>query len=194
MTTHLPLNCRHLVGQWSLGERVGPGVGGTMSHILIVDDHSPQRSLIRAIVKLDGHQVSEAGTGEEALACIALNRYDLVILDLVMPGVDGYQVLEQIRLMSGRDQIPVIAMSATEEPVDLSRAAELGALDHLSKPFGYDQMEKSIKRVLNATPEQIIEMRDARTAQADAYHAVISLVEAKHERRWLFRRAKSAHR
>lgn len=166
-----------------------------MSHILIVDDHSPARSLIRAIVTLDGHTVSEAGNGEEALASIADTDYDLVILDLVMPGVDGYQVLERLRVMDGHQDTPVIAVSSEGEEVDLLRAAGLGALDHLSKPFGYDQMEKSIKRVLNATPEQVIEMRDARTAQAEAYNAVISLVdESKPERRRLFRRAKSAQR
>ena len=166
-----------------------------MSHVLIVDDHSPQRSLIRAIVKLDGHQVSEAGTGEEALASLAMTPYDLVILDLVMPGVDGYQVLEQLRTMPGLEVTPVIVMSGDGEEVDLLRAAGLGAIEHLSKPFGYDRMEKSIKRVLNATPEQVIEMRDARTAQAEAYNAVINLVDgSKPERRRLFRRARSAHR
>jgi DNA-binding response OmpR family regulator len=166
-----------------------------MSHILIVDDHSPARSLIRAIVTLDGHTVSEAENGEDALTRIADTDYDLVILDLVMPGVDGYQVLERLRAMDGHQNAAVIAVSSEGEEVDLLRAAGLGALDHLSKPFGYDQMEKSIKRVLNATPEQVIEMRDARTAQAEAYHAVISLVdESKPERRRLFRRAKSAHR
>jgi CheY-like chemotaxis protein len=164
-----------------------------MSHILIVDDHSPARSLIRAIVSLDGHIVSEAATGEEALACIAGTQYDLVILDLFMPGVDGYEVLERLHATPGYEAMPVIAVSSADEPVDLVRAAELGALDHLSKPFGYDQIEKSIKRVLEATPEQIIEMRDARTAQAEAYH-VISLSEEKPERRRLFRRARSALR
>ena len=166
-----------------------------MSHILIVDDHSPARSLIRAIVTLDGHTVSEAGNAEDALASIAGTDYDLVILDLVMPGVDGYQVLERLRAINGHEATPVIAVSSEGEEVDLLRAAELGALDHLSKPFGYDQMDKSIRRVLNASPEQIIEMRGARTAQAEAYHAVISLVdESKPERRRLFRRAKAAHR
>src|SRR5206468_1801039 len=105
--------------------------------------------------KLDGHEVSEASSGEEALAFMATTAYNLMILDLVMPGVDGYQVLEQLRLIPGRNQTPVIAMSGADEEIDLMRAAELGALDHLSKPFGYDQIEKSIKRVLNATPEEI---------------------------------------
>src|SRR5437588_5905809 len=142
-SAHLPPTCGTMV----LGGKVGPGVGGTMSHILIVDDHSPARSLIRAIVTLDGHTVSEAGNGEEALACIAGTDYDLLILDLVMPGVDGYQVLERMRVMAGHEDTPVIAVSSEGEDVDLSRAASLGALDHLSKPFGYDQMEKSIKRL-----------------------------------------------
>jgi DNA-binding response OmpR family regulator len=110
-----------------------------------------------------------------------------------MPGVDGYQVLERLGTMPGLEAPPVIVVSSTDEPVDLLRAAGLGAIDHLSKPFGYDQMEKSIKRVLEATPDQIIEMRDARTAQAEAYH-VITLSEEKPERRRLFRRAKSATR
>jgi DNA-binding response OmpR family regulator len=118
-----------------------------------------------------------------------------VILDLVMPGVDGYQVLERMRAMPGHEETPVIVVSSADEQADLLRAAGLGAVDHLSKPFGYDQMEKSIKRVLEATPEQVIEMRDARTAQAEAYNAVINLVDdAKPVRRGLFRRARSARR
>src|SRR5260221_3799959 len=67
-------------GTMVLGDNRGRAVGGTMSSILIVDDHSPQRSLIRAIVRLDGHDVSEAGSGEEALACMATTPYDLMIL------------------------------------------------------------------------------------------------------------------
>jgi len=166
-----------------------------MSRILIVDDSPPARSLIRAIVTLDGHNVSEAATGEEALAALAGERFDLMILDLVMPGVDGYQVLEQLRAMPGREDMPVIAISDQEEAIDAIRSSQLGALDHLPKPFGYDQMEKSIKRILEATPEQIIELREAKLAQAEEYKKVIDLVdEAKAPRRGFFRRARAARR
>ncbi|TMK54776.1 MAG: response regulator [Actinobacteria bacterium] len=178
------------------GEGPWGEMGGTLARILIVDDHSPARSLIRAIVTLDGHQVSEAATGEEALAAIAGEDFDLVILDLVMPGCDGYQVLEGMRAMPGHEGTPVIAVSNTDEEIDAIRSSELGALDHLSKPFGYDEMEKSIKRVLDATPEQIIEIRLNRLAQVETYKKVISLVDEANEpvRRGFFRRVRSAPR
>jgi DNA-binding response OmpR family regulator len=168
-----------------------------MSRILIVDDSSPARSLIRAIVCLDGHEVSEAGSGEEALAAMAGDHFDLVILDLVMPGdCDGYKVLEQLRRMPDSADTPVIVISEQNEEIDAIRSSELGALDHLSKPFGYDEMEKSVKRVLNATPEQIIELRETRLAQVEAYKKVISLVDEAKEppRRGFFRRARAARR
>jgi len=166
-------------------------MGGTLARILIVDDHSPARSLIRAIVTLDGHQVSEAASGEEALAAIAGENFDLV-----MPGCDGYQVLEGMRAMPGHEGTPVIAVSNTDEEIDAIRSSELGALDHLSKPFGYDEMEKSIKRVLDATPEEIIEIRLNRLAQVETYKKVISLVDEANEpvRRGFFRRVRSVPR
>ena len=168
-----------------------------MSRILIVDDSTPARSLIRAIVRLDGHSVSEAGSGEEALAALAGERFDLMILDLVMPSdCDGYKVLEQLRTMPAREETPVIVISDQEEEIDTVRSSELGALDYLSKPFGYDQMDKSIKRVLEATPEQIIELRETRLAQVEAYKKVIDLVDEAKEspRRSLFRRARAGRR
>jgi DNA-binding response OmpR family regulator len=166
-----------------------------MGRILIVDDHSPARSLIRAIVALDGHEVSEAANGEDALAAIAGHHFDLMILDLVMPGTDGYQVLERLRAMPGREGMPVIVVSNADESIDTIRSTELGALDHLMKPFGYDEMEKAIKRVLDATPEQIVEIRVNRLAQVENYKTVISLVgEAKPACRGLFRRARSVPR
>jgi DNA-binding response OmpR family regulator len=167
-----------------------------MSRILIVDDSTPARSLIRAIVTLDGHSVAEAGSGEQALAALAGETFDLVILDLVMPDVDGYQVLEQLRAMPGVENTRVIAISNAEEPIDAIRSSELGALDHLSKPFGYDEMDKSIKRVLDATQEQIIELRESRLAQVEAYKKVIDLVDEAKEpaRRGLFRRARAGRR
>ena len=168
-----------------------------MSRILIVDDSTPARSLIRAIVTLDRHSVAEASNGAEALALMAREPFDLVILDLVMPGeCDGYQVLERLRAMPGCENTPVIAISDKEEAIDAIRSSELGALDHLSKPFGYDEMEKSIKRVLDCSPEQIIELRESRMAQVEAYKKVITLVDEANEpqRRGLFRRARAARR
>jgi len=166
-----------------------------MSRILIVDDSSPARSLCRAIVTLDGHSVAEAGSGEDALAALAGEHFDLMILDLVMPGIDGYQVLEQLRTMPARQETPVIAISDQGDEIDVIRSSELGVLDHLSKPFGYDEMEKAVKRIVEATPEQIVEIRVNRLAQVEAYKKVIDLVdEAKEPRRGFFRRARAGRR
>jgi DNA-binding response OmpR family regulator len=167
-----------------------------VSRILIVDDHSPSRSLIRAIVTLDGHSVVEASTAAEAVESLAKVPFDLMLLDLVMPEPDGYHVLEQLRAMPGRADTPVITLSDREDEIDAMRAVSLGALDHIAKPFGYDEMEKSIKRVLEATPEQIIELREAKAAQVATYNQVIELVDDAKEpaRRGFFRRARAARR
>jgi CheY-like chemotaxis protein len=167
-----------------------------MGRVLIVDEHPPSRSLIRAIIRLDGHAVVEAGTGEEALGVLAREPIDLVIVDLVMPEMDGYDMMEKMRLMPGRALTPVIAVSDAGDTVDLLRAAELGALDHLSKPFGYDDMSRSVKRVLEATPEELQNLRVQRKETAEAFHTVIDLVdEAKAPpKRRLFRRARASRR
>jgi CheY-like chemotaxis protein len=164
-----------------------------MARVLIVDDLAPSRSLIRAIVRLDGHAAVEAASGEEALAVLAREPIDLVILDLVMPGMDSYQMLEQMRQLPGRSQTPVIAVSDAQESVDLLRAAELGALDHLSKPFGYDNMSRAIKRMVEATPEELDNLRVQRKESAEDFHRVIDLVEEANTppKRRLFRRARS---
>ena len=167
-----------------------------MGRILIVDDHSPARSLIRACVTLDGHSVVEAATGELALEALAKLPFDLVLLDLVMPEMDGYQVLEALRTMPGAATTPVITLCDRDDTIDGMRAAELGALDHLAKPFGYDELEKSIKRVLDATPQQLVELRLTKAAQVETYHQVISLVDDAKEpaKRGLFRRARAGRR
>jgi two-component system KDP operon response regulator KdpE len=167
-----------------------------MGRVLIVDDLAPSRSLIRAIVRLDGHAAVEASDGDEALDVLAREPIDLVILDLGMPEMSGYEMLEKMRTLPNHEQTPVIVVSDAEESVNLLRAAELGALDHLSKPFGYDDMERSIKRVLEASPEELANLRLQRKETAEAFHTVIDLVdEAKgpHKRR-LFRRARSSPR
>ena len=180
-------------------------MGGTLARILIVDDHSPARSLIRAIVRLDGHSVSEAGSGEEALAALAGERFDLMILDLVMPSFGiafasfntrGYDTVASFHVNPRKSRKRnLLAGCALERFVDCVPDIK-GALDHLSKPFGYDEMEKSIKRVLDATPEEIIEIRLNRLAQVETYKKVISLVDEANEpvRRGFFRRVRSVPR
>ena len=148
-----------------------------MARVLVVDDHVPARSLIRAILSLDRHDVVEASGGRSAIEIMIREPFDLIILDLLMPDVDGYTVLQAIRTLHSRAKTPVIVVSAADEPVDLIRTAELGAVEHISKPFGYDQLERAVKRVLEATPADLETIRELRGQAAQTYRKVIDLVD-----------------
>lgn len=100
--------------------------------VLIADDESEIRNLLRLYLEKDGYQVLEAGDGIQAAKFIAKEEIDLVLLDIMMPGMDGYQVLRKIRENSN---IPVMILSAKNQDVDKILGLDLGADDYLAKPF-----------------------------------------------------------
>ncbi len=100
--------------------------------VLIADDESEIRNLLRLYLEKDGYQVLEAGDGIQAAKLIAKEEIDLVLLDIMMPGMDGYQVLRKIRENSN---IPVMILSAKNQDVDKILGLDLGADDYLAKPF-----------------------------------------------------------
>lgn len=103
--------------------------------VLVVDDHGPTRMKMTIAVKNLGHNVEEAPDGESALARLAEGGIDMVLLDVVMPSMDGFAVLEAIKADPGLRDIPTIVISSLEEMDDAVRAIELGAEDFLTKPF-----------------------------------------------------------
>lgn len=100
--------------------------------VLIADDESEIRNLLRLYLEKDGYQVLEAEDGIQAAKLIAKEEIDLVLLDIMMPGKDGYQVLRKIRESSN---IPVMILSAKNQDVDKILGLDLGADDYLAKPF-----------------------------------------------------------
>jgi adenylate cyclase len=104
--------------------------------ILVVDDNEDNRYTLTMRLRREGWDaIVEAQTGKQALALLAERRFDLVLLDIMMPEMNGYEVLEQIKSdMSLRD-IPVIMISAVDEIDSVIRCIELGAEDYLPKPF-----------------------------------------------------------
>lgn len=103
--------------------------------ILVVDDNRLSRlTLVRAVEEL-GYVALAAEGGEQALDVLASEGVDAVLLDIVMPGMDGYQVLEHLRNDTSLREIPVIIISAVDESESIARGIELGALDHLPKPY-----------------------------------------------------------
>lgn len=100
--------------------------------ILIADDEAEIRDVLRLYLEKDGYQVCEAKDGMEAMALLEKETVDLAILDIMMPGIDGYRVLRNIR---ERNNIPVIMLSAKSSDSDKILGLDLGADDYITKPF-----------------------------------------------------------
>ncbi|MFA5802071.1 MAG: response regulator [Thermoleophilia bacterium] len=117
-------------------------------HILIVDDERSLRALVRVNLEVDGFEVSEAVDGVEAMKMLEGMRPDLVLLDIMMPGKDGIEVLEDLAADSELSTIPVILLTAKGEQEDLEKGAALGARGHITKPFDPEQMVRTVKAAL----------------------------------------------
>ena len=103
--------------------------------ILIADDATVSRRLLRRLLEQDGHTVHVAADGVEALALFAAEAIDVVLLDIVMPELDGISVLERLKATPGGEHVPVIMISAVDEIASVVRCVESGADDYLPKPF-----------------------------------------------------------
>lgn len=103
--------------------------------ILVVDDNEMNRDLLARRLKQQNYETDIARDGQEALDKMRAHEYDLILLDIMMPGINGYQVLEQMKADSDLIHIPVIVISALDEMESVVRCIEMGADDYLSKPF-----------------------------------------------------------
>jgi DNA-binding NtrC family response regulator len=149
-----------------------------VAKILIVDDEAPIRALMRATLTMAGHQVKEAGGGEEALEKIKKEDFDLVVLDIMMPVTDGYEVLERVKAIPAKASTPVIVVTAKPyESEGIMREMTAGAIDHLSKPFDPEDLEIAVSRALNATDDQLETKRSMMSRGATLYGAMDSMRE-----------------
>jgi adenylate cyclase len=103
--------------------------------ILIADDDGVSRKLLQRLLEQDGHAVRAAANGAEALELFAEEPSDVVLLDIVMPELDGISVLERLKERPGAEHVPVIMISAVDETESVVRCIETGADDYLAKPF-----------------------------------------------------------
>ncbi len=104
-------------------------------HILVVDDNRMNRDLISRRLLNQGYQVSCATNGKQGITMLEAEEFDLVLLDIMMPELNGYQVLKYIKADEGLQNIPVIMISALDEIDSVVRCIEMGAEDYLTKPF-----------------------------------------------------------
>ena len=114
-------------------------------HILIVDDEPSIRRFVGAGLRAEGYEVTEAADGEEALRAVERSLPDLMLMDIMMPKLDGFEVCRRVREWSS---VPIIMLSALADPMDKVKSLNLGADDYLVKPFGVNEMLARIKAVL----------------------------------------------
>jgi CheY-like chemotaxis protein len=120
-----------------------------MSRILITDDSLLQRKTLSAIVQDEGHEVDTANNGREALEKIQANPPDCLLLDMLMPEIDGIQVLET--LQSQRMKLRIIVLTADVQEWLKTRCLELGATTFLNKPVKQEQLQKALQDILGTT-------------------------------------------
>lgn len=117
-----------------------------MSKLLIVDDESKIRAVIREYSEFEGYEVTEAADGMEAVSLAKENDYDLIIMDIMMPKLDGYSACKEIRKIKNT---PIIMLSARGEEYDKLFGFELGVDDYVVKPFSPKELMARVNAVIN---------------------------------------------
>ena len=118
------------------------------ARVLVVDDNAVNRLKMSKAVEALGHRTVRAVNGVEALATIAGGEVDLVLLDIVMPEMDGFEVLRRLHADEALRHVPVIVVSSLEDMSDVTRAIELGAVDFLPKNFDATLLKARIRACL----------------------------------------------
>lgn len=118
--------------------------------ILVVDDEEKMRNVIRVFLMKEGYEIQEASNGRDALEKVSCDRFDLILLDVMMPEIDGWTVCRKIR---DDFSIPIILMTARGEEYDKLFGFELGADDYITKPFSLKEMTARVKAVMRRSKE-----------------------------------------
>jgi len=116
-----------------------------MAHILLIDDERKLTDPLRSSFERGGYRVTVANDGHAGLSLALVEKPDVVVLDVMMPGLDGWQVCQAIRTHS---TMPIIMLTALDDSTDRIKGLELGADDYLVKPFGYKELEAHVRAML----------------------------------------------
>ena len=136
-----------------------------MYHILVVDDEVRIRSIIKKYAEFDGHTITEAADGMEAVRLTRATDFDIVIMDIMMPELDGFSACREIRKHS---DVPIIMLSARGEEYDKINGFELGIDDYVVKPFSPKELMLRIEAVMKRT-------KCARGASPKKENVIVSL-------------------
>lgn len=119
--------------------------------ILVVDDDPENQLLIRVILQREGYRVDVQDSGADGLAALQRERFDLVVLDVMMPDMNGFEVYRRLQADVKTRGIPVIMLTAMAQRKDYEQAAQLGVKDYITKPFEPDDLIARVRAALAAT-------------------------------------------
>lgn len=141
-----------------------------MRRVLVIDDEADVRLLYRVNLRHAGFEVLEADDGERGIAAALEHLPDVVVLDLMMPRVDGFDVLRALRTHPDALEMPVLVLTADSRSDHHRRCYELGADDVMTKPFLPDALMRGLARMLDMTQEERVDRR-SEAAQAAGHAA-----------------------
>jgi len=139
-----------------------------MSRVLIVDDEPSVLLMCRTILTDAGHQVREAPDGPRGLALARNGGFDAVVVDLMMPVMDGFEVMAQLRSDEATKHLPIVVLTAKTRREDQLRSWREGATEFLTKPFPPGQLVDALQRATNTTPEDHARRRSLALRQLSA--------------------------
>lgn len=133
--------------------QLNPNIDACKISVLIVDDIPINVTLIEKMLKPFHFVIEKANDGQTALDIVADNKPDLILLDLMMPGINGYDVIKQLRAKEETKQLPIIVISALNSNEDVVKGYDLGANDFLTKPIIMNRLHTSVITQLNKAME-----------------------------------------
>lgn len=133
--------------------QLNPNIDACKTSVLIVDDIPINVTLIEKMLKPFHFVIEKANDGQTALDIVADNKPDLILLDLMMPGINGYDVIKQLRAKEETKQLPIIVISALNSNEDIVKGYDLGANDFLTKPIIMNRLHTSVITQLNKAME-----------------------------------------
>ena len=120
--------------------------GEGVSRLLIIEDDSSLAAGLARALSLEGHEIERVDTGEAALVRVASSKFDLIVLDIGLPGIDGFEVLRRLRL--GGHAMPVLVLTARDAVGDRVHGLDLGADDYLTKPFALPELAARVRALV----------------------------------------------
>jgi putative two-component system response regulator len=148
-----------------------------MQKILLVEDDAPLLDVMRYLLEAEGYDICPAVNGKQALDLFITNRPSLVISDIMMPEMNGYELLEAVRIMPEGITVPFLFLSARTERSDVDRARSLGVDDYLFKPFEAPELINAVRARLDR--RRVIELFDTRAAHLQTVIMLANVIETR---------------